>query len=133
MKQLRLLLILILITPAVFAQLPKYVVVISIDGFRPEFYKDPSWGAINLQEIASKGIYADGVRGDLPTVTYPSHTTIITGKFPAKHGIFYNNPFETTEQAGELAYTDARRIKTETLWDAAHKKGLTTASVLWPV
>jgi predicted AlkP superfamily pyrophosphatase or phosphodiesterase len=133
MKQLRLLLIFILITPAVFAQLPKYVVVISIDGFRPEFYKDPSWGAINLQEIASKGIYADGVRGDLPTVTYPSHTTIITGKFPAKHGIFYNTPFETKAQVGELGYTDSRRIKTETVWDAAHKKGLKTASVLWPV
>lgn len=115
------------------AQRPKHVVIISIDGFRPEFYKDPAWGAFNLQQIAAKGIYADAVRGVLPTVTYPSHTTIITGKFPAKHGIYYNDPFETTEQAGELRYTDARRIKTETLWDAAHKKGLTTASVLWPV
>jgi predicted AlkP superfamily pyrophosphatase or phosphodiesterase len=116
-----------------FAQKPKYVVMISIDGFRPEFYKDPSWNAINLQEIAANGIYADGVRGDFPTVTYPSHTTIITGKFPAKHGVYYNTPFETKQQVGELGYTDSRRIKTETLWDAAHKKGLKTASVLWPV
>ncbi|WP_114939072.1 alkaline phosphatase family protein [Mucilaginibacter endophyticus] len=120
-------------TCTVWAQKPKYVVMISIDGFRPEFYKDPSWGAINLMEIAANGVYADGVRGDMPTVTYPSHTTIITGKYPAKHGVFYNTPFETADQIGELGYTDARRIKTETLWEAAHKKGLTTASVLWPV
>lgn len=125
--------LLLISTITSFAQKPKYVVIISIDGFRPEFYKDPSWNAINLQEIAAKGIYADGVRGVLPTVTYPSHTTIITGKFPAKHGIYYNTPFETKEQIGELGYTDSRRIKTETLWDAAHKKGLKTASVLWPV
>jgi predicted AlkP superfamily pyrophosphatase or phosphodiesterase len=115
------------------AQKPKYVVIISIDALRPEFYKDPAWGAINLREIAEKGIYADGVRSDFPSVTYPSHTTIITGKLPAKHGIYYNTPFETKEQVGELGYTDSRRIKTETLWDAAHKKGLKTASVLWPV
>jgi predicted AlkP superfamily pyrophosphatase or phosphodiesterase len=121
------------ITSAAFAQQPKYVVVVSIDGFRPEFYKDPSWGAINLQEIAAKGIYADGVRGVFPTVTLPSHTTIITGRFPASHGIYYNTPFETKAQLGEFGYSDSRRIKVETIWDAAHKKGLKTASVLWPV
>jgi len=133
MNYLKFLIALLLLSPAAFAQTPKYVVVISIDGLRPEFYKDPSWGAVNLRQLAENGMYADGVRGDMPTVTYPSHTTIITGKFPAKHGIYYNTPFETKAQVGELGYTDSRRITTETIWDAAHKKGLRTASVLWPV
>jgi predicted AlkP superfamily pyrophosphatase or phosphodiesterase len=61
----------------------KYVVLISIDGLRPDFYMDPSWPTPNLQYLKNRGAYAQGVRGIFPTVTYPSHTTIITGAYPA--------------------------------------------------
>jgi len=27
----------------------KYIVLITIDGLRPEFYLDPSWGMVNLR------------------------------------------------------------------------------------
>ncbi|WP_202915845.1 alkaline phosphatase family protein [Pontibacter pamirensis] len=115
-----------------FGQAAKYVVVISIDGFRPEFYKDPSWPAPNLRKLADSGVYADGVRGVFPSVTYPSHTTILTGAMPARHGIYYNSPFEPEGQTGRW-YWEESLIKTETLWDAMHKAGLTSGSVFWPV
>jgi uncharacterized membrane protein YdcZ (DUF606 family) len=41
-----------------------------------------------LQRILREGAHASGVRGVLPTVTYPSHTTIVTGIWPARHGIY---------------------------------------------
>ncbi|MBL0745592.1 alkaline phosphatase family protein [Chryseolinea sp. Jin1] len=115
-----------------FAQKSKYVVMISIDGLRPEFYKDHSWPAPNIQALAQNGVYADGVRGVFPTVTYPSHTTMLTGAPPARHGIYYNMPFEPDGQTGNW-YWDESLIKVETLWDACRKKGLKTASVHWPV
>lgn len=115
-----------------FGQAAKHVVIISIDGFRPEFYKDPSWPAPNLRKLAGSGVYADGVRGVFPSVTYPSHTTIITGAMPAKHGIYYNSPFEPEGQTGRW-YWEESLIKTETLWDAVHQAGLKSASVAWPV
>lgn len=121
-----------LFTAPVFAQKAKYVVLVSVDGFRPDFYLDPSWPAPNMQQMLREGIYAEGVRGIFPTVTYPSHTTLITGVMPGKHGIVYNTPFEPGGQTGRW-YMEAKEIKAETLWDVLHKAGLTSAAVSWPV
>lgn len=115
-----------------YAQTDKHVVLISIDGFRPEFYKDEKWATPVLKRLAAEGISADGVRGVFPSVTYPSHTTILTGVMPAKHGIYYNSPFEPLGQTGRW-YWESNLIKRESLWDAAKKSGLKTASVFWPV
>ena len=114
------------------AQKSKYVVMISIDGLRPEFYKDHSWPAPNIQALAQNGVYADGVRGVFPTVTYPSHTTILTGALPARHGIYYNTPFEPQGQTGNWYWKESL-IKVTTLWDACKQKGIKTANVHWPV
>ncbi|RZK40003.1 MAG: alkaline phosphatase family protein, partial [Hymenobacter sp.] len=76
------------------AQPAKHVVLISIDGFRPDFYREAKWPTPNLQRMAAQGTSADGVRGVFPSVTYPSHTTLVTGVAPAQHGIYYNSPFE---------------------------------------
>lgn len=121
MKKLFITMCLAMITIASFAQKSKYVVMISIDGLRPEFYKDHSWPAPNIQALARNGVYADGVRGVFPTVTYPSHTTILTGALPAKHGIYYNTPFEPEGQTGNW-YWEESLIKVATLWDACKQK-----------
>lgn len=109
-----------------------HVVVISIDGLRPEFYLDPSWPAPNLRKMATEGVAAEGVRGVFPSVTYPSHTTIVTGAMPAKHGIYYNSPFEPSGSTGRW-YWETALIKTPTLWHAVQQSGKTSASVAWPV
>ena len=41
-----------------------------------------------------EGAYATGVRGVIPTVTYPSHATLVTGVSPAIHGIHSNTTFD---------------------------------------
>jgi predicted AlkP superfamily pyrophosphatase or phosphodiesterase len=116
---------------AAVAQPAKYVILVSIDGFRPDFYMDSSWPTPNLQNIKANGIYAEEVRSIFPSVTYPSHTTLVTGALPARHGIYYNTPFQVD---GRGAWpTDAKEVKSETLWAAAKKAGLKTASVSWPV
>ncbi|SEL35147.1 Predicted pyrophosphatase or phosphodiesterase, AlkP superfamily [Chitinophaga rupis] len=114
------------------AQKAKYVVMISIDGLRPDFYREATWPTPNLHWLAAEGVSADGVRGVLPTVTYPSHTTIMTGVMPARHGIYYNTPFEREGQTGRWNWEN-NLIKTTTLWQAVKQKGGTTAAVHWPV
>ena len=109
-----------------------HVILISIDGLRPEFYKDPSWSMVNLRQAMETGAYADGVTGVFPTVTYPSHTTMITGVKPAKHGVHYNTPAEPLEVTGKWIW-DYSTIKVPTIFSAAKAQGLTTASVFWPV
>lgn len=111
-------------------QTAKHVVLISIDGFRPDFYLDSSWRAPHLRKILENGAYATNVRTVVPSVTYPSHTTIITGALTARHGIYYNAPKDSTK--GQW-YWEESYIKTPTLWDAVKKSGLTSAAVMWPV
>lgn len=113
-------------------QKAKYVILVSIDGFRSDFYKDPSWPAPHLQQLAKQGVYAQGVNGVFPTVTYPSHTTLITGVTPSRHGILYNTVFAPGGEGGQW-YTDSKQIQAQTLWDAVRKAGLRSASVSWPV
>lgn len=115
-----------------FSQQAKHVIIISIDGFRPDFYMDPSWNAVNLRQMKDNGVYAEGVQGVFPTVTYPSHTTVITGASPARHGIYYNVYFEPWETPGRW-YWNESEIKVPTLWDAIKSAGMTSAAVHWPV
>jgi predicted AlkP superfamily pyrophosphatase or phosphodiesterase len=112
------------------------LVVISVDGLRPDYItKADQHGAKvpNLRRFLTEGTYADGVTGVLPTVTYPSHTTLVTGVWPAKHGIWANTTFDPLQRNYQGWYWYAEDIRVPTLWDAAAAAGRTTASVQWPV
>ncbi len=86
-----------------------------------------------LRQLAAEGVYATGVRNVLPTVTYPDHTTLITGVWPARHGIAGNQTFDPQQQNMTGWYWYAHDIKVKTLWDAVHDAGGTVASLSWPV
>lgn len=115
---------------AIFAQ--KHVVLVTIDGFRPDFYLEEKWDTPNLKQLKSLGIYARGVNSVFPSVTYPSHTTIVTGVQPSEHGITSNALFEPDSVTGKI-YWNFNQITAPTVWEAAKKKGLKVASMLWPV
>src|SRR5688572_2889357 len=73
----------------------RHVLIISIDGLKPATYTSPGPAKIpTLRKLAQEGAWADGVIGVLPTVTYPSHTTMITGVLPSVHGIPNNLIFD---------------------------------------
>lgn len=86
----------------------------------------------NLQRLMAEGSYAAGVEGVVPTVTYPSHTTLVTGVSAAVHGIYANEIFADPSRGKEEFSWQARAIRARTLWDAAHDAGLKTAAVGWP-
>src|ERR1700748_1455549 len=70
----------------------KHVVLISIDGFHPDMYTDTTWPAPNLRALKKRGTYADRLLSVFPSYTYPSHTAMITGAYPARSGIYFNQP-----------------------------------------
>ena len=112
------------------------VLMISIDGLRPlDVIEADQRGftAPNLRKLMSEGVYSTGVRNSLPTVTYPNHTTMITGVWPAKHGIANNSTFDPTGDNMGGWYWYASDIKVPTLWDAVHGAGGKVASLSWPV
>jgi predicted AlkP superfamily pyrophosphatase or phosphodiesterase len=112
------------------------VMLISVDGLKPEAVLQAQQHGLklpNLVQLSVDGMYASGVRGVLPTLTYPSHTTLLTGASPAKHGIYANTTFDPLNRNYQGWYWYAEDILVPTLWDAAHAAGLSTANVYWPV
>lgn len=111
-----------------------YVVVISIDGLSPAAYTTPGPAQVpTLRRLAQSGAWADGVIGVTPSVTYPSHTTLLTGVSPSDHGIYNNRIFDVEDTSGGSWYWYARDVKVETLHSAVKKRGLSTGAVNWPV
>ncbi len=122
--------------PALAQDPPPLLVLISIDGLRPDYVTaaDAHGAKVpNLRRFMKDGTYADGVIGVIPTVTYPSHTTLVTGVWPATHGIYANLTFDPEQKNYQGWYWYAEDIKVPTLWDAATEAGRMTASVQWPV
>ncbi len=112
-----------------------HLLVISIDGLRPDYVTEADQHGLKiptLRKFLVEGVYAEGVIGVLPTVTYPSHTTLMTGVWPIEHGVFANQKFNPFA-AGKEQITEVSTIKVKTLWEAAHAADYTVASVGWPV
>ncbi len=111
------------------------VLMISIDGLRPLDVIDASRGfeAPTLRAMMAEGTYAEGVRNVLPTVTYPDHTTLVTGVWPDRHGIASNLTFDPLRRNLGGWYWYAVDEKAPTLWAAVKASGGVTASLGWPV
>lgn len=112
------------------------VLMISIDGLKPEYVTQANAHGLKvpfLRSMMANGTYADGVTGVWPTLTYPSHTTLITGVWPAEHGIYSNLQFDPELHLGGAWNWYTAEIRVPTLWRVARAAGLTSASIGWPV
>ena len=111
------------------------VLLISIDGMRPDSVTRADEHGLkipNLRRFVAQGAYAEGVTGVTPTITYPSHTTMITGVWPAEHGILGNLRFDPLLENMAGWYWYATDIRVPTLWSAAGQAGMVVASENWP-
>ncbi len=109
------------------------VLVISVDGMDQRYLSDCDRLGLkipNLRRLMHDGQWSAGVIGVVPTVTWPSHTTILTGVEPTEHGVLANR--RPAKDGGE-AYWSVKLLKVATLLDAARKAGLKTGSINWPV
>lgn len=109
----------------------KHLIVISIDSLNSQDFNR----IINLSgfsEIIKNGSYAKEVVGIYPSLTYPSHASIITGTYPDKHGLFTNEIMEPGVKRQDW-YWYRKYIKVPTLCDIAKKANMKIANVFWPV
>jgi predicted AlkP superfamily pyrophosphatase or phosphodiesterase len=109
----------------------KHVVLISVDGMRPIHDLDDKGPAPAMQQVYREGAHAVAVRSVFPALTYPNHTTLVTGALPARHGIVHNKHFEAVTDPPWVK--DASLIQVPTLWDAVRASGGTTGAILWPI
>ena len=109
------------------------VVLLSLDAMFDRDLSVMGPGAF-LTEMMRKGAACTQVKTVFPALTYPAHTTLITGCDPASHGIGQNMPFQPDiEDELRVWYLDQKHIQRETLFDAVKNAGGQCASMLWPV
>lgn len=86
----------------------------------------------HFRSLIEQGAIAKKVEAIYPSVTYPSHATIVTGNYPNKHGVVNNTLLQPGRESPDWHWY-RRSIKGTTLYDEARKANLTTAALLWPV
>lgn len=131
------LLVVCLLSPSAMAAEPvtpnKRVLVISIDGLGFNAFQTLKEHAPTLSKLAKHGALASS-ETIFPSMTWPSHASLLTGCKPMKHRILGNRVFDRKARkvihASTVPY--AKTFGVETIFDIAHKKGLKTAAILWP-
>ncbi|QUT07315.1 alkaline phosphatase family protein [Sphingobium phenoxybenzoativorans] len=111
---------------------PPVTILISIDGFRPD-YLDRGVTP-HLSRLAAEGVSAS-MRPSFPSKTFPNHWAIVTGRRPDHNGIVANS-MEDASRPGET-FTMASDDpfwwnEAEPIWVAAEKAGVRTATMFWP-
>lgn len=121
-----------LVAAPAFARPEAPTILISIDGFHPDYL---ARGVTpNLARLAAGGVHAP-MRPSFPTKTFPNHWTLVTGMRPDRHGIVANK-MEDAARPGEI-FTMASDDPfwwnaAEPIWVTAEKAGLRTATMFWP-
>jgi predicted AlkP superfamily pyrophosphatase or phosphodiesterase len=111
-----------------------YVILISADGFRADFAE--KYDAIHLQKLGKQGVRASYMLPSFPSVTFPNHYSIITGLYPAHHGLvdnsFYDSARDTIySMANKKQVADAYWYGGTPLWVLAEKQNMLSASFYW--
>jgi predicted AlkP superfamily pyrophosphatase or phosphodiesterase len=111
------------------------VLLISIDGFRWD-YLDRGLTP-NLSRLAREGVRAEALVPVFPSKTFPNHYTIVTGRYPARHGIV-GNVLTAPDIGRRLSLFDHEAVRdsafylAEPIWVTAERQGRRTAPLFWP-
>ncbi len=127
-------LLLLLVWPALVAQSPGRVILVSLDGMGYEAWKhDPVMdGMTALREIAAQGVEAQGMTPHFPSTTANSHAALFTGAWGDINGITGN----TMPVAPRNEHTAFERIigyrsdglRAEPIWITAARQGIRTVA-----
>ncbi|HVU23077.1 MAG TPA: ectonucleotide pyrophosphatase/phosphodiesterase [Opitutus sp.] len=134
MKQLRSLALFLAVAVAAPAARPPLVLV-SLDAFRWDYCSLHPEATPHLRALAAEGVTAQGLISVFPSNTFPNHYSIVTGLYPAHHGIINNEMFDAA--AGQFfnyklpGFSDSRWWRGEPIWVTAIKQGGNAASWFW--
>ncbi len=104
--------------------------VLSIDAMTGEDLA--AAGALeNFSALKEKCALARNVRSVYPSLTYPCHAAMATGCMPARTKVVNNEVFLPDTLTRPWVFY-ASQIAVPTIFDAARRAGVSSASVMWP-
>jgi len=112
-----------------------YTILISFDGFRWDYLHRGL--TPNIDTLQQNGISAISLKPSYPSITFPNHISIISGKYPENHNIianFFYNPSKKKKYAiyDTIEVRNPEWYNCEAFWQTANKNGIKTASYFWP-
>ena len=111
------------------------VVLITIDGFPARALSDPRLPMPTLRQLMHEGAYAQAMQPINPTVTWPNHTTLITGVNASEHQVMANGlisfPADGSVPEVKPWTPEDQLVHARTLYDALAEKGMSTGQVDW--
>ncbi|SIO62492.1 Predicted pyrophosphatase or phosphodiesterase, AlkP superfamily [Singulisphaera sp. GP187] len=122
---------------SVASAVERHVVVITIDGLPSSYFNDPHASLPVIRGLAKSGVAAvDGMQVSNPSVTWPNHTTLMTGVHPETHGVLFNGGLERSSVTKAVHVnpkkTQQELVKVPLLFDVIKEAGLTSAAINWP-
>lgn len=114
----------------------RHVVLISLDGFPARYLDDPEVSMPVIRALRDAGACtAEGMHVSNPSVTWPNHTTLVTGVRPEKHGVIFNGVLKRVE--GKPTTSEAEALQKDLafvplLFDRVKAAGQTSAAINWP-
>ena len=113
-----------------------HVIVVTIDGFAAYLLNDPAAPIPTIRKMAAEGTAAEGMRPVNPSVTWPNHTSLITGVRPDKHGVLFNGVLTRGDPGRPVrvdpAKTRAELVAVPSLYELLKPLGYRTAGMNWP-
>lgn len=112
-------------------RMTKSLYVISFDGLSTLDFEYIS-NLPNFRGFLKKASFSQKVYSVYPSLTYPAHASIVTGRYPKNHGVINNTLLQPNLRTPDW-YWQRKYIKGETFYDLAIEKGMKVAALLWPV
>jgi len=113
------------------------LVLISIDGFKPAYLSRGLTPTLN--RLAAQGSISSGLIPPFPSLTFPSHYSVVTGMTPDHHGIVNNTmhdpliPGQTFKLSSREAVANPQWWNEGTpIWVSAAKQGKISSTLFWP-
>jgi predicted AlkP superfamily pyrophosphatase or phosphodiesterase len=111
-----------------------YVILISADGFRYDLAD--KYQATHLLAFRNQGVNAAYMQPSYPSLTFPNHYSIITGLYPAHHGLVDNSFYDKKKNAfytisNKKAVGDSSWYGGTPLWVLAESQHMLSASFYW--
>ena len=110
-------------------------ILVSIDGFRADYLDRAATPA--MSKLAREGVRGS-MRPSFPSVTFPNHYALITGKTPDHNGIVQNRmedaarPGVTFSMSPSVAWDPFWWAQATPLWVSAEKQGIKAGTMFWP-
>lgn len=110
-------------------------VVVSLDGFHPHYINEQL--TPNLHELFTQNSGSPYMTPSFPSSTFPNHWTLVTGLYPANHGIIGNTFFDEDLKKQFFNTMPAQSLNPafwggQPIWQTASFQGVLSAIHMWP-